>query len=184
MKRDMSYKNVFERVHDKIEILISIYTNKYQEKSKMDMDAKEINHYDNCKYYSYDGELYTRTFPHEWAKHHLKNTGPKECVMCNKFGSWNGVFVAYCINCANEYRGKRGSGVYIYEKMCEINNYNQDAAFYTYLNGVDFAHIGDKGMLDSEEMYKITYTDVIDRELNVRILASFDYNNNTELPNS
>ena len=148
----------------------------------MDIDAKEIIEYDNGKYYSYDGELYTRHFPHQWAMNHIHNTGPKECVTCNKFGSWNGVFVAYCINCATEYNGKRGSGVYIYETMCEINTHNRNSVFNTYLYGVDFDNIGDKEMLDSEQMYKITYTNTIDRELNVRILASFDYNNNTELP--
>jgi hypothetical protein len=151
----------------------------------MDIDTKEIIHYANGKYYSYDGELYTRTFPHKWAMNHAHNTGPKKCLSCAKFGSWNGVFVAYCINCANEYRGERGNGVYIYETMREINTgYNPKAAFNTYLYGIDFDNIGNKEMLDSEQMYRIHYTEFIDRELNIRILLSFDYNNNIELPHS
>lgn len=157
----------------------------------MDMDAKEIIEYNNGKYYSYDGELYTRTFPHSWAMNHKNNTGPKECLVCAKFGSWNGVFVSYCINCAKEYTGQRGNGVYIYETMCEItnDNNNRNAAFNTYLYGIDFDNIGDKEMLDSHQVYKIHTTDFIDRELNIRIRQlrntfSFDYNNNIVLPHS
>ena len=150
----------------------------------MDFDAKEIIEYNNGKYYSYDGELYTRTFPHNWAMNHKKNTGPKQCLVCAKFGSWNGVFVAYCINCANQYTGQRGSGVYIYETMCEMTNNNQNAAFNTYLYGIDFDNIGSREMLDSEQMYKIHLTDFINRELNIRNTLSFDYNNNIELPHS
>lgn len=153
-------------------------------KNTKKMDEKEINHYENGKYYSYDGELYTRTFPHHWAMNHANNTGPKKCLSCAKFGSWNGVFVSYCVNCANEYRGQRGNGVYIYERMCEINTHNRNAAFNTYLYGIDFDNIGNKEMLDSEQMYRIHYTDFIDRELNIRIALSFDYNNNIELPHS
>ena len=148
------------------------------------MDEKEINEYENGKYYSFDGELYTRTFPHLWAMNHRKDTGPKQCFTCAKFGSWNGVFVAYCINCANKYTGQRGSGVYIYESMCEINPNHRNAAFNTYLYGIDFDNIGNKEMLDSHQMYKIHYTDFIDREINIRIALSFDYNNNIELPHS
>jgi hypothetical protein len=150
------------------------------------MDEKEINEYENGRYYSYDGELYTRTFPQHWAMNHIHNTGPKECVTCAKFGSWNGVFVAYCVNCANEYKGQRGNGVYIYEHMCEmiISNNNRNSAFNTYLYGIDFENIGNKEMFDSEQVYKIIDLDFIDRDINIRIALSFDYNNNIELPHS
>ena len=154
----------------------------------MDMDSKSIIHYANGRYYSYDGELYTRTFPHHWAENHLTNTGPKECRNCAKYGGWNGVFVAYCINCANVYKGirdNRGNGVYIYETMQEIDPNSRISAFNTYLYGVDFEHIGDKCMLDSEQVHKThPYFDTIDKELNILIHASYDYNNNIELPHS
>ena len=154
------------------------------------MDSKCILEYENGKFYSYDGELYTRTFPHKWAKNHLKNTGPKECQICAKYGSWNGVFVAYCINCAKIYNMddvSRGNGVYIYETMHEVvyDKYNPRSAFDTYLYGIDFDDIGDKCMLDSEQKYKITEnTDKIDLVLNIKISSSFDYNNNIDLPHS
>jgi hypothetical protein len=61
------------------------------------------------QFYSYDEELYTRTFPFVWAQTHLPGTGPKECKNCASFGSWNGVFIGYCANCASyKYKGKRG----------------------------------------------------------------------------
>ena len=150
------------------------------------MDSKSIINYANGRYYSYDGELYTRTFPHHWAENHLNGTGPNECMNCGKYGSWNGVFVAYCINCANKYksiRDNRGNGVYIYETMQEIEQESKKSAFNTYLLGVDFEQIGDKSMLDSEQVYKIHYTsvggsatDFIDNELNKLIKASCGYN--------
>jgi hypothetical protein len=156
----------------------------------MDMDSKSILEYANGSYYSYDGELYTRTFPHNWAETHLKNTGPKECKQCGKYGSWNGVFVAYCIDCANRYkengRNGRGNGVYIYETMQEVCPNTLYSAFNTYLYNVDFDKIGDKCMLDSEQVYKITpLIDDIDKALNILIKnVSYDYNNNIELPHS
>lgn len=155
----------------------------------MYMDSKSIVEYANGRYYSYDGELYTRTFPHHWAENHLKNTGPKECKQCCKYGSWNGVFVAYCIDCANKYKGirdNRGNGVYIYETMQEVEPNTLRSAFNTYLYGVDFEQIGDIGMLDSEQVYKIIpMFDDIDKELNILInSSSYDYNNNIELPHS
>ena len=133
------------------------------------MDSKDIIHYANGRYYSYDGELYTRSFPHCWAENHLTNTGPKECRNCAKYGVWNGVFVAYCINCANMYKSNRGNGVYIYETMQEVDSTNPRSAFNTYLYGVDFEQVGDKEILDSEQVHKKNYdiNDIIDKELNI-----------------
>ena len=54
-------------------------------------------------YYSYNGILYTITFPYEWAKKHIATTGPEECLNCKKYGFYNGVFVGYCYNCATDY---------------------------------------------------------------------------------
>lgn len=44
-------------------------------------------------YYSYDGELYTGSFPYAWAKMHIAGTGPKECGGCKRYGFYNGVFI-------------------------------------------------------------------------------------------
>jgi hypothetical protein len=66
-------------------------------------------------FYLYDGELYTATFPYEWAKNHFPGTGPKNCESCIQYGNWNGVFIAYCRNCAKYvYKGERGGGVVYY----------------------------------------------------------------------
>jgi hypothetical protein len=59
-------------------------------------------------YYSYDGELYTGSFPYAWAKMHIAGTGPKECDHCKLCGFYNGVFIGYCANCASQYDNVRG----------------------------------------------------------------------------
>jgi len=59
-------------------------------------------------YYSYDGELYTGSFPYAWAKMHIAGTGPKECDGCKHYGFYNGVFIGYCANCASQYDNVRG----------------------------------------------------------------------------
>ena len=64
-------------------------------------DVKQI--YRHPTYYSYDEELYAKCFPEEWSQNHYLGTGPKECKDCVKNGFWNGVFVGYCVMCANLY---------------------------------------------------------------------------------
>jgi len=59
-------------------------------------------------YYSYDGELYTGSFPYAWAKMHIAGTGPKECDGCKRYGFYNGVFIGYCANCVDQYDNVRG----------------------------------------------------------------------------
>jgi hypothetical protein len=112
-----------------------------------------IYHYRNGKpaYYSYDEELYCGTFPEEWAQNHLPTTGPKECGNCVYYGSWNGVFLGYCANCANYvYNGERGYGFIDIGRECD---YNRDvdgfSIFDTYLKDVFPDDIGDKDFMDS-----------------------------------
>ena len=64
-------------------------------------DVKQV--YRHPTYYSYDEELYAKCFPEEWSQNHYPGTGPKECKDCVKNGFWNGVFVGYCVMCANLY---------------------------------------------------------------------------------
>jgi hypothetical protein len=108
-------------------------------------------------YYSYDGELYTRTFPFEWAENHVPGTGPKECGNCSYYGCWNGVFIGYCVNCAHHvYDLERGSGLISHGQefkhpVCDPSCYMSN----TYLKDVEFDEIGDTDFMDSKRLVEI-----------------------------
>lgn len=117
-------------------------------------------------YYSYDDELYASTFPEEWVENHLDGTGPKECGNCAYYGSWNGVFIGYCCNCAiHDYCGTRGRG-FIHpghelvasrdvsgDDWMSEDESNQEipSAFDTYLKDVNHCDIGDVDFNNSIE---------------------------------
>lgn len=112
-----------------------------------------VYHYRDGKpaYYSYDEELYCGTFPEEWAKNHWPNTGPKECINCAFYGSWNGVFLGYCANCAEyAYNGSRGRGlIYLGKENDAVSVLDYLSIFETYLKGVSLSHVGDADFMDS-----------------------------------
>lgn len=120
----------------------------------------------NKSYYSYDNELYTGTFPQEWAMTHLPGTGPKDCIMCQRVGHWNGVFVGYCVGCASRYNyngdfeslkysGSLSRGGGFIDSICNGENAginDKYAAMNTYLANIRLDDIGDKDFLDSAAM--------------------------------
>jgi hypothetical protein len=92
------------------------------------------------KFYSYNNELYDYRFPHEWAENHALHTGPDACLNCMQYGTWRGVFIGYCANCAGEYINEsRGPGIFGYG--FEINN-SINSIYNTYLKNADFNNIG------------------------------------------
>jgi hypothetical protein len=116
-----------------------------------------VYHHRNGKpvYYSYDEELYCGTFPTMWAETHAEGTGPKECGNCAYYGSWNGVFLGYCANCAYVYNGERCRG------LIEVGIENDDnevldfpSIFDTYLEGVSLDDVGDTDFMDSFAVVK------------------------------
>jgi hypothetical protein len=113
-------------------------------------NQKFIYNSNNC--YLFKSELYTVYFPTEWAETHLPDTGPNECTNCKVLGTWNGVFIGYCANCAVLcYKGSRGKG--LSDKGIECNNtavLNYDSIFKTYLNGVDLDTIGNISIENSK----------------------------------
>jgi hypothetical protein len=74
-------------------------------------DERNITHYsinDHRICYSYYGIYYANSFQDEWALNHLPKTGPHECLDCLYHGTYKGIFIDYCMNCAkNEYKGAR-----------------------------------------------------------------------------
>ena len=93
--------------------------------------------------YVLNGIKYISQFPVEWAKTHEPETGPEECENCAYFGSYRGIFIGYCANCADYiYYGERGNG-FITKKQEKNKNYNQgNSAMETYLKNVNIEEIG------------------------------------------
>jgi hypothetical protein len=120
-----------------------------------------VYHYRNGKpaYYSYDEELYCGTFPENWVEDCLEGTGPKECGNCAYYGSWNGVFLGYCANCAQfMYNGERGRGFIDIGKECDYNpEVCGPSVFDTYLKGLYPDEVGDKDFMDSAAL--VNYID-------------------------
>jgi hypothetical protein len=120
-----------------------------------------VYHYRNGKpaYYSYDEELYCGTFPENWVEDCLEGTGPKECGNCAYYGSWNGVFLGYCANCAQfMYNGERGHGFVDIGKECDYNpEVCGPSVFDTYLKGLCPDEVGDKDFMDSAAL--VNYID-------------------------
>lgn len=68
--------------------------------------------FDCGDYYTVGYYKYANSFPKEWAQSHLSGTGPEQCGNCYEYGSIDGVFVGYCLNCARyDYNCERGPGM-------------------------------------------------------------------------
>lgn len=89
--------------------------------------------------YLYDNFWYYKTFPLEWAKSHLDETGPNDCSNCAEFGCVSGVFIGYCANCAiYVYEGERGRGFMgDGEEFTGSLALDYPSAFDTYLEGIN-----------------------------------------------
>ena len=113
-------------------------------------------------YYVYDNELYTSTFPMDWVVDRIPGTGPTECIACSRNGSWNGVFVGYCVDCAtNQYNSLRGSGFISPGKERSVMHPYWSASA-TYLSGIEWSDIGDTDFCDSAKIadYQIHIPDI------------------------
>ena len=111
---------------------------------------------DRETFYVFDGELYTSTFPQEYAMNHAFGTGPKHCRNCAEVGSWNGVFIGYCANCAfHAYKGQRGRGfIDIGQEDDSVEGMKFHSVFDTYMRGINLHEVGDKEILDSAGMMR------------------------------
>ena len=95
-------------------------------------------------HYEYDGKIYFKLFPLEYAMTHIPLTGPKYCGNCNFYGNICGGFALYCNNCAFLYDSyERGYGIIssYFETTC-VNNYDiNKSAFNTYLKDINFYNL-------------------------------------------
>ena len=101
--------------------------------------------------YTIDNVVYSEYFPVKWAINHTTiseeldgeertwilgpGTSSKHCENCSYSGSFRGVFLGYCANCAEEYGGERGAG--FVDRGIWLD---QEPA--TYLQGVDIETLG------------------------------------------
>ena len=105
------------------------------------------------KYYIIDNEKYDIHFPYDWARNHKQNpvngmpSGPKDCDNCRKFGSINGVFVTYCADCFETYKGERGLCI-----LTGIEMANEETIWSAlpYMRGVPKNEIGDVVSLETD----------------------------------
>ena len=157
---------------------------------------------DRLQYYSYDGELYTETVPREWVENCKSGTGPRDCKECARYGSWNGVFIGYCTNCAVEYEYKRGLGFVYGDEFLDsdlkegeeivlgrryllLEDMEFVTAVDTYLKDINLDDIGDKDFNDSrvekleyDEEFRMLYSDGVgygNYGYGVKVLTSEDY---------
>jgi hypothetical protein len=126
---------------------------------------KEIDIYQGNpgKFYNIKGSdiFYDIHFPVEWALENLStdnhDTGPKNCEECQLNGYYNGVFIGYCVECANKLNYTRGNGLYAYGTeltcQCPLSSYfmgnnlsDKNSMWNTYLKDIYFGMIGDKYM--------------------------------------
>ena len=93
--------------------------------------------------YLYDYSWYHENFPEEWLNsHNIDETGPKYCTNCEEYGCINGIFIGYCVNCAQHvYKGSRGRGFINIGMEAEYNTVVGDSVFETYLKNVDIWEI-------------------------------------------
>lgn len=144
--------------------MTKVYEKEYED--EIDYEKEYANYHinlDRINYYFYDGELYTKTFPFIWAKTHINGTGPNHCNLCKTVGSWNGVFVGYCVWCAEKYNYDRGFG---FEKGIHHGEYNtfiSDENYYksvanTYMKNIPLECIGSIRLCNSSDKYKFYNT--------------------------
>jgi hypothetical protein len=125
--------------------------------SNTDKDVTVYNIDNNSDIY------YIGAFPKDWALNHMDESGPENCENCYCYGSWNGIFIGYCVNCAEFiYNGKRGRGFTTNGVESEDND-KFISIFDTYLKGID---INLYDIEDSyEEVKKYTIFDIDDSDI-------------------
>lgn len=82
------------------------------ENGEIDEDTGHYELVECLGYYMIESYKYAHDFSKEWAQNHMEGTGPEQCNNCYWYGSIDGVFMGYCLNCAEDiYNGERGPGL-------------------------------------------------------------------------
>jgi len=108
----------------------------------------EIIEADKGTIYVLNGVAYDIHFPLEWAIHPKRfhdnyASCPSDCNNCLEYGSYNGVFIGYCLNCATEYGYERGNGFETYGvERSGDGREEKNSVWNTYLKNVKLDEIG------------------------------------------
>jgi hypothetical protein len=106
-------------------------------------------------FYVFKGMSYDKHFPIEWAMNPKKindiHCGPPDCLNCLDYGSYNGVFIGYCANCAAEYDYQRGNGFIDSGIEGEEGLDEKNSVWNSYLKQVSLNEIG---FLPKEEEFE------------------------------
>lgn len=101
------------------------------------------------KIYQIGTVQYDIHFPLHWALDpmQLENDyvcGPSHCNNCLEYGSYRGVFIGYCLNCATEYGYERGNGFMTHGVECSEGDGREpkNSVWNTYLKNVDLEKVG------------------------------------------
>ena len=107
------------------------------------------------KIYQIGTVQYDIHFPLHWALEPMKDEyftyGPSECNNCLEYGSYRGVFIGYCLNCAKMYQYKKGNGFLDCGVECSEDEEDdakvdrreaKNSAWNTYLKNVKLEDIG------------------------------------------
>ena len=97
-----------------------------------------------CKqFYTYKDIHYDIAFPIFWILYEQPETGPHHCNNCRDYGTFRGVFLMYCANCAPHiYNNNVGYGaIEPGVELIEENNIEK-SAWHTYLKTRDLKYIG------------------------------------------
>jgi hypothetical protein len=120
---------------------------------------------------------YHSRFPREWAENHLDGTGPESCGNCADYGSLCGVFIGYCVNCADYvYNGDRGNG--LWGGGLDFDEGDGLSIYETYLSGLTLdisatrlVELTDPTAMTDDDLQK--YIQEMDEEWN---MLEYDYN--------
>ena len=123
--------------------------------------------YNNCDLLTINYDIH---FPLAWSlfknsfiiNGEIYNTGPNFCKNCQFFGFHNGVFLGYCMNCAEVFNFTRGNGMTdLYKEVDEnmvafdLTNYKKENSIWnTYLKNISLNEIGDEKLREEYEIYK------------------------------
>lgn len=121
-------------------------------------------------YYWLNNAHFAEQFPHKWAHSQLPNTGT-ECSVCMVKGSWAGVVIGYCRQCANLYRDSgddRGPG--FRNVGIEYDETDPTSANMTYMANVPWEKVGKTEHL--EEQLRQYYYNQAYNELTTKIEKS------------
>jgi hypothetical protein len=124
------------------------------DKALTDKALTDKSPYESTIYtYRHNDVMYVDTFPEDWAKSHLPETGPVECLNCQTYGVIEDVFYGYCANCADYcYAGSRGKG-YIDKGVFDGENDTDACVDVTYDMSLD---------VSDEDLYSEYYRDMDD----------------------